>query len=74
MDAMTSHDKLLAALAILQSEILARDSSQSPKMFGNMYMPTSHLELAERMLNDCVGDLEYTMSGGSASPAKEAAA
>lgn len=58
---MTSHDKLCAAIAIIQAEILARDSATTTKIFGNMYFDSSHLEMAGRLMVECIGDLEHTI-------------
>lgn len=48
---MTDHDKLCAAIGIVQLHILASDSVLIPeKMFGLNYMPNAALELAEKLL------------------------
>lgn len=56
---MTPHDKLIAAMSIIQADILARDSACIPdKMFPTRYFETSALELAERMLADILPEIE----------------
>lgn len=48
---MTPHDKLIAAMGILQAEILARDSKLvADKMFPRRHFDTAGLEMAEGLL------------------------
>ncbi|KAA8616257.1 hypothetical protein [Salipiger aestuarii] len=50
---MTPHDKLIAAMSIIQSEILARDSKLvADKMFPRRHFETEGLEMAERLLSE----------------------
>jgi hypothetical protein len=50
---MTPHDKLMAAISIIQNEILARNTLLVPeKLFPNRHFDTLALEVAEQMLAD----------------------
>lgn len=56
---MTPHDKLCAAISILQSEILARDTALvADKLFPNRHFTTGALEVAEQMLADLLPVLD----------------
>lgn len=56
---MTSMDKLCIAISIVQQNILAQDSALIPdRLFGPDYMRTGALEMAVRLMCECLGDLE----------------
>ena len=55
----TPHDNVCAAISIIQAQILATDSHQSPEvMFGNFYFRTGSLEAAVAMLTPLLEPLE----------------
>ncbi len=57
---MTPHDRLVAAISIVQHAILAEDASvDADKLFKpGGHFATASLELAERMLMDLLKDVE----------------
>lgn len=56
---MTSCEKLCVAIGIVQQNILAQDSPLIPeKLFGPDYMRTNALEMAVRLMCECIEDLE----------------
>lgn len=56
---MTAHDKLCAAISIVQHHILAEDSAINAKaFFGHEFMRTAALELAVDLMRDCLGPVE----------------
>lgn len=58
----TPHDKLCAAIGILQSHVLASDSMlNGPEAWGTSYFQSAGVEHAIRLLIDVTGDLEHTM-------------
>ncbi len=58
----TPHDKLCAAIGILQAHILASDSMQDgPTAWGTAYFPASGVEHAIHLLIELLTDLEPTM-------------
>ena len=67
---MTPQDKLVAAMSIIQHNILAEDSACIPdKMFPRRYFQTSGLELAEKLLADVLplmDELEKPTTRGAA--------
>lgn len=60
IETMTPHDRLIAAISIVQQHILAADSLvDADRMFKpGGYFTTSSLELAERMLMDLLPHIE----------------
>lgn len=59
IETMNSHDKLCAAMAIMQAHILASDTTLNAEaLFGLSHFETAGLELAERLLDDCLPDIE----------------
>lgn len=58
---MSDHEKLCAAISIVQQHIMALDSPTFPQqMWGTMHMPACSLELAVSLMCDAVEALEYT--------------
>lgn len=56
---LTPHQRLCAAISIIQREILARDSALIPeKMFGKASMADPALELANSLLVELLPDVE----------------
>ena len=59
---LSSHDKLCAAISILQADIMARDTAlDEDVVFGRHRIADDHLMMAERLLCECLGDLEHTI-------------
>lgn len=65
---LSDHDKLCAAISIVQAHILALHSTlDAEKMFGHLHMAPPALELAERMMCDVLdGIVDAEPIGGAA--------
>ena len=59
---LSSHEKLSTAIAIVQADILARDTALIVEsVFGTQRISDDHLLMAERLMAECLEDLEHTV-------------